>query len=118
MLFFDNAHVGHAPRSAAETGQLLVAGHRGDLLDQRTGDVGQLAVGDHKQRFHVGGQPAVGHHHGQFGGDVGDGAHAADHDPRPALPHKRHGQPVERADFHVLQVRRSRRGSSPAAPPP
>ena len=26
----------------------------GDLLDQRTGDVGQFAVGDHEQRFHVG----------------------------------------------------------------
>ena len=66
----------------------------------------KLAVGDHEEGFHVGGQAAVGHHHGQLGGDVGDGPHAAHHDPRPALLHKRDRQARERANLDVLQMNR------------
>jgi hypothetical protein len=57
-----------------------------------------------KDGFHVGVQLPVGQHHGDFGLNIGQRSHAADHHARPAVADKLDRQSGKRTDLHVVKL--------------
>src|SRR5436190_10947215 len=87
-----------------ESGEHLVGGQRGDLLDERAADMGEFFVRHQEDRLNAGVEVAVGHHHGELGSQVGQRANAADHDASSAVPHKLNCQAREGPHFNVLEL--------------
>jgi hypothetical protein len=58
--------------------------------------VGIFLVRHQKDRFDLRVQLAIGHHHGELASDIGQGPHAAHHDPSSELADEINRQAVER----------------------
>ena len=89
-----------------EVGKRFLVGHRGNLLDKRTGNMGQFPIGDHNKRLDARREAAVGHHHGQFRRNVRDRPDTANHNLRAAFFNKFDRQPLIRNDFDIGEVGR------------
>lgn len=77
--------------------------HLGDLFDERAGDVRVLLARHEKDRFDFGIEGAIGKSHGEFGLDVGQRPHAAQHHARPAVPNEFDGESVKDVHANVFE---------------
>lgn len=75
-----------------------------DLLDQAARDVREFLVGHQKDRLELGIELPVGHHHGEFAGDVRQGTDSTDHDLCTEFSDKVDGQSIEGFHGHIGQM--------------
>ena len=104
--------IGPISSGGHELVQRLLAAERGDLLDERAGDVRILAVGHQEDGLDLGVEPVVRQRHAELVFHVRQRPDASEDDPRPEPADELHGQIVERLDRHVRERGDDRRASS------